>query len=172
MNYLSRIAMIASTLGLFALIADFGFNQNSFYQEVFDGFYFIVLGFGIISTIARYVAKKRFPAKSVFAFDLVSIGFSLWVFYLYLFVGVPFETDLMLENPIWVQIAVVLTFIREFSELRINYKHTALVEVNSASIKDKPPTVALGVIRRKVPKSMISTKLDTKSWAGLSTVRL
>ncbi len=126
MNYLSRIAMIASTLGLFALIADFGFNQNSFYQEVFDGFYFIVLGFGILSTVARYVAKKRFPAKSVFAFDLISIGFSLWVFYLYLFVGVPFETDLMLENPIWVQIAVVLTFIREFSELRINYKRTVL----------------------------------------------
>lgn len=118
--------MIASTLGLFALIADFGFNQNSFYQEVFDGFYFIVLGFGIISTIARYVAKKRVPTKSVFTFDLVSIGFSLWVFYLYLFVGVPFETDLMLENPIWVQIAVVLTFIREFSELRINYKRTVL----------------------------------------------
>src|SRR5690606_23755178 len=62
----------------------------------------------------------------VFVFDLFSICFTLWVFYLYLFVGVPFETDQLLENPIWVRIAVVFTFIREFSEVKFNYKRTLL----------------------------------------------
>ncbi|WP_370539323.1 hypothetical protein [Algoriphagus sp. AK58] len=126
MNWISRLAFLSSLLGLFALIADFGFNQSSFYQEVFDGFYFVVLGFGLISTVGRYIVRKSIPKKSVFVFDLLSVGFTLWVFYLYLFVGVPFETDLILENPIWVQIAVILTFIREFSELRINFKRTVL----------------------------------------------
>ncbi|MBN2766747.1 MAG: ATPase [Paludibacteraceae bacterium] len=45
---------------------------------------------------------------------------------MYLFVGVPFETDLLLENPIWVRIAVLFTFIREFSEIKFNYKRTLL----------------------------------------------
>lgn len=45
---------------------------------------------------------------------------------MYLFVGTPFDTDLLLENPIWVKIAVLLTFVREFSELRINLNRTRL----------------------------------------------
>lgn len=45
---------------------------------------------------------------------------------MFLFVGVPFETDQLLENPIWVRVAVLLTFIREFSEVKFNYKRTLL----------------------------------------------
>ena len=126
MKWLSRTALAVSLLGLFALIADFGFNQNSFYQDVFDGFYFVVLGFGLISTVLRYFTRRIWPKKSVLVFDLISVAFTLWVFYLYLFVGVPFETDLILENPIWVQLAVLTTFIREASEVRFNYKRAVL----------------------------------------------
>ena len=126
MKWLSRLALGMSILGLFALIADFGFNQNSFYQDIFDGFYFVVLGFGLISTVLRYFSKKILPKRSVLIFDFASVAFTLWVFYLYLFVGVPFETDLILENPIWVQLAVLTTFIREASEVRFNYKRAVL----------------------------------------------
>lgn len=126
MKWLSRFTRLFSLLGIFVLIGDFGFNQNSFYQDVFDGFYFIVLGFGLISTIGRYLARKVLPKKQVLIFDILSVGFTIWVFYLYLFVGVPFETDLILENPVWVQLAVLMTFIREASEMRINYKRTVL----------------------------------------------
>jgi trk system potassium uptake protein len=126
MKWLSRAALLTSFLGLIALVVDFGFNQNSFYQNVFDGFYFVVLGFGLISTISRYLTRKILPKKKVLVFDLISIGFTLWVFYLYLFVGVPFETDLILENPVWVQLAVVMSFVREVSEVKLNYKRTIL----------------------------------------------
>ena len=68
--------------------------------------------------------KSTVIKRTVRIFDYVSVAFTLWVFYLYLFVGVPFETDFLLENPIWVQIAVILTFIREFSDRRINLKRT------------------------------------------------
>ena len=80
----------------------------------------------MISTISRYLTRKILPKKKVLVFDLISIGFTLWVFYLYLFVGVPFETDLILENPVWVQLAVVMSFVREVSEVKLNYKRTIL----------------------------------------------
>jgi trk system potassium uptake protein len=91
-----------------------------------DGFYFLVLGIGLISTFARYIQYRNLIRRKAFIFDLISVGFTLWLYYMYLFVGVPFETDLILENPIWVKIAVLLTFIREFSELKINFKRTIL----------------------------------------------
>lgn len=125
-KWLNIASLLTSVFGIFAFVADFGFNQSQFYQEVFDGFYFVVLGFGLISTFTRYFSNRALPKRKVFIFDLISVGFTLWVFYLYLLVGVPFETDLLLENPIWVQLAVLLTFIREFSEIRFNYTRTVL----------------------------------------------
>lgn len=115
-----------SLIGLIAIVTDFGFPQTEFSQNLLDGFYFFVLAFGLISTFTRYIKKSILFDKKVFIFDFLSIVFTLWVFYMYLFVGTPFETDLLLENPIWVKIAVSMTFIREFSDLRINFKRTVL----------------------------------------------
>lgn len=126
LKLLYRIAFFFSTIGLIAIVTDFGFSQTEFFQNLLDGFYFFVLGFGLISTFARYFQKIVGIKRKVFIFDLLSIVFTLWVFYMYLFVGIPFETDLLLENPMWVKIAVFMTFIREFSELRINFKRTVL----------------------------------------------
>lgn len=121
-----RVSLWFSILGIIALITDFGFYQNLYYQKVIDGFYFIVLGVGIISTFTRYILFKNLFRRKVVVFDVISIGFTLWIYYMYLFVGVPFETDLLLENPIWIRIALVFSFIREFSEVRFNYKRTLL----------------------------------------------
>lgn len=126
LKLLYRIALWASILGTIAIISNVGFSQSGSSQKIFDGFYFIVLAIGIASTFARYITRHKLIKRKVFIFDFLSISFTLWIFYQYLFVGVPFETDLLLENPIWVKIAVVLTFIREFSEVRINYKRTLL----------------------------------------------
>ncbi|MDO9553480.1 TrkH family potassium uptake protein [Rhodonellum sp.] len=121
-----RIAFWISLTGLIAIISDFGFYQNALSQRLLDSFYFVVLGVGILATAARYIQNAKLLERKVFVFDLISIAFTLWVFYMYLFIGVPFETDLLLENPIWVKIAVLLTFIRESSEIKINFKRTVL----------------------------------------------
>ncbi len=121
-----NIAFWISLIGLIAIISDFGFPQTDFSQQLLDVFYFVVLGVGIISTITRYFQDRTLFRRKVVAFDALSILFTLWIFYMYFFVGVPFETDLLLENPIWVKIAVAFTFIREFSELKINFKRTVL----------------------------------------------
>lgn len=115
-----------SLIGMIAIISDYGFKQTDLSQKLLDGFYFFVLGVGLLSTFARYILKFTLLKIKVFIFDLLSVCFTLWIFYMYLFVGVSFETDLLLENPIWVKIAVLLTFIREFSELKINFKSTVL----------------------------------------------
>ncbi len=121
-----RIAFWISLTGLIAIISDFGFYQNDFSQRLLDTFYFVVLGIGLISTFARYIQDRKLFKRKAFIFDLLSVGFTVWLYYMYLLVGVPFETDLILENPIWVKIAVLVTFIREFSELKINFNRTFL----------------------------------------------
>jgi Trk-type K+ transport system membrane component len=121
-----KITFWISLTGLIAIISDFGFYQNDFSQRLLDSFYFIVLAIGIISTFARYIQDRKLFKRKAFVFDLISVGFTLLLYYMYLFVGVPFETDLLLENPIWVKIAVLLTFIRESSEIKINFNRTVL----------------------------------------------
>ncbi|HMP29826.1 MAG TPA: potassium transporter TrkG, partial [Saprospiraceae bacterium] len=115
-----------SIIGLFAIISNFGFYQNKSNQKLLDIFYFFVLGMGIIATAARYFNDRKLLKRRAFIFDLISVIFTLCLYFMFLFVGIPFETDLILENPIWVKLAVVFTFIREFSELRINFKRTIL----------------------------------------------
>lgn len=121
-----RIAFWISFAGLIAIISDFGFSQTNSFQHFLDNFYFVVLAVGIISTFARYVQNRNLFKRKVFVFDLLSVGFTLWLYYMYLFVGLPFKANLILENPIWIKIAVFFTVIREFSELKINFKRTVL----------------------------------------------
>lgn len=121
-----RITFWISLIGLIAIISDFGFSQTDLSQRILDRFYFFVIGIGVISTFVRYIQNFTLIKRKVFLFDFLSVCFTLWIFYMYLFVGVPFETDLLLENPIWIKIAVLLTSIREFSELKLNFKRTVM----------------------------------------------
>ncbi|MBX2942619.1 MAG: ATPase [Cyclobacteriaceae bacterium] len=123
---LYRTVFWISLIGLIAIVSDAGFSQSEFSQNILDGFYFIVLGAGILSTFTRYIQDKILLKRKAFVFDFLSVVFTLWLFYMYLFVGVAFEADLLLRNPIWIKIAVFSTFIREFSDLRINFKRTFL----------------------------------------------
>ncbi len=126
MKIFFRVALWLSVVGVLGIVFDFGYSQSSSSQDLLDNFFFSVLTVGVISTITRYVNNYRLFRRKVFLFDLASIAFTFWIFYLFLFVGVPFETDLLLENPIWVRVAVLFTFIREFSEVKLNYKRTFL----------------------------------------------
>lgn len=126
LKFFYKIVFWISLLGLLVVILDFGFSQTDFSQLLSDTFYFVVLGSGLISTFFRYYRDLALLKRKAFIFDFLSVVFTLWLFYLFVFVGVPFETDLILENDIWVKIAVLFTFIREFSELKINFKRSFL----------------------------------------------
>lgn len=130
MNLNSRIlhktAFWASILGILTFFIDFGFSQSEPVQQAIDGFYFLVIVLGLLSTFKRYLKNSKLSERKVFLFDLVSVGYTLYIFYMYLFVGEAFKTDLLLEDPVWLVVAVILSFIREFSEVHINYNKTYL----------------------------------------------
>ena len=126
MGTLHKMAFWASLSGILVFFLDFGFPQPDIIQQFIDGFYFFVIVLGLLSTFWRYHVKPSFPVKRVFVFDLASVAYSIYVFYLYIFVGEAFKTDLLLENPVWLVVAVILSFIREFSEVRINYNRAYL----------------------------------------------
>lgn len=123
---LYKAALWICLLGVIAFVIDVGFFQSPFYQRLLDRFYFIVLALGFLATLARYWQDTRQLKRKVFLFDALSLCFTLWVFYLYLFVGKAFETDQLLENPVWLRVALWLTFIRIFSEIKLNYRRTLL----------------------------------------------
>ncbi|MEZ5042750.1 MAG: potassium transporter TrkG [Saprospiraceae bacterium] len=123
---LYRAALWVSILGIGVFVIDFGFNQPDFIQQILDGFYFLVIAIGLISTFTRYFANRKLFLRRVFAFDFLSVVYTLYIFYMYLFVGEAFKTDLILENPIWVIFAVILTFFREFFEIKLDFNRTYL----------------------------------------------
>lgn len=121
-----RFAFITSFVGLLAIISDFGFSQTEYTRNLLGRFYFFVLGVGLVSTFLRYFKNFNLFKRPVFFFDAASVLFTFWLFYLYLFVGDAFEVDELLSNPVWIKIGVLLTFIREFSDIRINLKRSVL----------------------------------------------
>ena len=126
LQILFKLSLWMSILGVLALVSDFGFSQTDIIQQSLSIFYFTVLGLGVVSTATRYVAKLKSLRNKVFIFDAISLSFTLWIFFNYFFVGEPFKADLLLENPIWVKIALIFTAIRELSEVKFNYKNTTL----------------------------------------------
>ena len=124
LRILYGIAFWASVLGMFAFIFDFGFSQATLIQQIIDGFYFLVIALGLISTYARYFENPNLFKRKVAIFDIISVIYTLYIFYMYLFIGEAFKTDLILENPLWVILGVILSFIREFSEQKLNLNRT------------------------------------------------
>lgn len=123
---LYKVALWTSILGIIALVSDVGFSQNEQLQDALSKFYFLVLALGIITTATRYIKNINLYKRKVFIFDLLSVLFTLWIFYQFIFVGVPFETDQVLTQPAWLKIALFFAAIRELSEVHFNYKKTLL----------------------------------------------
>lgn len=107
-------------------IADFGFDQEEPIQKVFNTYYFVVIGLGIIVTILRYVERLKQIKRSVIIFDSITILITLTILYAH-FMGEEAHRHIsFLYNDNWVKFAILLTFIREFSEQNINYRRTLL----------------------------------------------
>lgn len=76
-----------SLIGLVAMVSNLGFTQSYVPKSLLNIFYFSLLGLSIISTALRYLNQEKFYKSKVFIFDLLSILFTLWVFYIFLFTG-------------------------------------------------------------------------------------
>jgi trk system potassium uptake protein TrkH len=127
----SRISFILSLIGIITVVSDFGYKKSQHIENLIDGFYFFVLGTGFVSALVRYFENRKQGNIRIKIFDILFSVFTIWLFYNYLFVGAPFRTDLLLENPIWIQFGVIVTFFKELSGKTLNLKKTI---VNPAQI--------------------------------------
>lgn len=124
LKLLYKIAFWSSLLGVIAFITDFGFLQSDRTQGILDSFYLAVLGIGIVSTTSRYLAQIKSIAGKVFVFDLLTVLFTLLLISMVLIQGQSHQQHSILDHNIWLKLAVLLSFIREFSEVKLNYKRT------------------------------------------------
>lgn len=122
---LFRAAFYTSIIGVFLFIVDFGFDKSQQVQIWFNTFYFVVIGLGILATVLRYVGRLKEIKRSVIIFDAVTIFVTLAILYAHFFEAAHKHLS-FLYNDNWVKFAIILTFIREFSEQNINYKRTQL----------------------------------------------
>ncbi|HRV56077.1 MAG TPA: potassium transporter TrkG, partial [Mangrovimonas sp.] len=81
---------------------------------------------GIVATIMRYIKRLKQIKRSVIVFDVITIVITLTILYAH-FMGEEAHRHIsFLYNDNWVKFAIILTFIREFSEQNISYKRTLL----------------------------------------------
>lgn len=120
-------AFIISFLGVVAFVGDFGFSHTKGSRAMFDDYYHFVLAIGLISTAARYYEHRdKFIRNKSFFFDLATVVFTLVIYYFHFISPFHGRLDHFFESRYWVVFAVLFTFIREFSDLKINFKRTVL----------------------------------------------
>ena len=121
-----KFAFWTSLIGILAFFTDFGFAKAPWAQSIFNIYYIFVLILGVVTTVIRYLDKKSLPTRGVFIFDLLSILFTLVIIGVYFFGEHVENPKTIFNNDNWIKFAVLLTFIREFSEVKLNYKRTLL----------------------------------------------
>ncbi|NJB81671.1 potassium uptake TrkH family protein [Wenyingzhuangia aestuarii] len=121
-----RITFLLSLMGIFILIADFGFNQSKRIQLFANEVYFIILISGIFTTIIRYLKLSKTLTKRVLLFDSASIFVILTIIYFHFFSEQSHKHLSIFYDDVWIKLAIILTFIREFAEKKIVYKRTFL----------------------------------------------
>ena len=125
-KYIHYTAFVLSLVGILAFIADLGFSQSEQTQWLLNVFYFIVLAMGMLATVLRYLTTHREFKLSVVLFDIGSILFTLTAVYLHVSKAWQEHLHSIFYDDIWINLAVFFSFIREFSELKMNYKRTIL----------------------------------------------
>jgi len=123
---LFKFAFLLSFLGFIVLISDFGYNQSEPIQELINGYYFIVLSVGVIVTAIRYITLKKNIHDKVFIFDVASLLIIIFVIFVHFISPEAHRHITFLYNDNWVKFAILLTFIREFAEQKLNYKRAVL----------------------------------------------
>ncbi|WP_127846357.1 TrkH family potassium uptake protein [Psychroflexus aestuariivivens] len=120
------VSFLLSLIGLVVMVFDFGFEHSDYLSKTYNIFYVAVIILGITSTSIRYYKNDDFPKKGVVVFDLISVLFSIFVLIRH-FVVLDFqilESSVIRDN--WLNLAILLTFIRESSDIKISIDRTIL----------------------------------------------
>ena len=121
-SFLEKFAFTLCTLGLIGIILDFGFHQKPQVISLLALFYLSVLSINIFASIARYFHPDKKKHISAIIFDVFILLFSLWVIYHHFENTKTFNFYDIFYDDVWLRVTVALTFVRNFSELRFNYR--------------------------------------------------
>lgn len=115
-------SFILSILGVLTFILDYGFDQAHWIQVVFNFFYLLVLLTGIVATVIRHATNRRRTEMKVRVFDFLTVAFTCYI----LFEMISnLSVEAVVRNHLII-VAVLLTFVREFSERQVNYVRNAI----------------------------------------------
>jgi trk system potassium uptake protein TrkH len=121
-----KLVFYLSLFGIGILIYDFGYSQPGETQTFVNLYYFIVLVLGMLATTIRYLKKEKGLEFKVIVFDILSSIVIMSVLFLH-FSGFDQSTlHTYLYDDLWVKLAILLTLVREFASLDINYNRTFL----------------------------------------------
>lgn len=120
-----KAASIISLLGLIVFIIDLGFNQSGFFQHIIDTFFISINVIGLVTLMLRAIEFKR-KKLSVLIFNILSLIYLSIVLYFNLTGLTSSSVPVFLQGMRAIEFGVILVFIREASEYRINYKRTFL----------------------------------------------
>ncbi|MDP2723858.1 MAG: potassium transporter TrkG [Bacteroidales bacterium] len=154
-KYVYKTAFVISLLGVIFVIVDFGFDQSNLGQRLINNFLFLVLATGLLSLVISFIYKTSKVKIKVLVFDVASAVFIGLVVIAH-FVS-PEKSNYLsnLQNDIWIRLAVLLIFIREFSDLSIGYKRASM---NPAQlfISSFLGIIFVGTILLSLPKATYS----------------
>ncbi|NEV93120.1 ATPase [Psychroflexus sp. YR1-1] len=120
------ISFLLSLLGLVILIFDLGFDHPENLTTTYTIFYAVVLVLGVTSTSIRYYQNESLPNKEVVIFDVLSILFSVFVLVRhFMLLEVSFLESFYIDDY-WLKFAIIFTFIRESSDIKISVDRTIL----------------------------------------------
>ncbi|HOZ29926.1 MAG TPA: potassium transporter TrkG [Bacteroidales bacterium] len=126
-GFARHIPLLLITISVLILLFDVGFDQNPQISEYIDKVYLVSLIIGVVSTILRYFFRNLRPRLKAIPFDIIYVVFLTFLFLI--------RADILQDNffpanyfamQIWIYFAIILVFIREFSELEISFKSTKI----------------------------------------------
>lgn len=121
-----KFTFILSIIACAALLFDYGFQKTIDIEVNLVVFYQVTLSFGVLAVVLRLLRMAHKPKIPVFLFDTLSTLYTLMIIVnqlIHLLGKVDYN---FLHHDTWLSLAVFLMFIREFSEIRIQYKRTLL----------------------------------------------
>ncbi|MDD3859591.1 MAG: potassium transporter TrkG, partial [Bacteroidales bacterium] len=126
-GFVRYIPLFIVTLSVLVLLYDLGFNQTPQILVYIDKAYLVTLIIGVFSAVFRYFFKNLRPRHKAIPFDVIYIAFLTFLFLIRadIIQNNSFPANYFAKN-LWIYLAVLFVFIREFSELEVSFKSTKI----------------------------------------------
>lgn len=122
----NNLALWSSLLGMLAFLMLRGFELEAPLRKALYSLNYLVLGIGMLSTVQRDLQRRHALTTRVLLFDALTLLYTVAVALLHILPEDTLPGRSFLRQDWLVQLAVLFTFIREFSEVRVRFSRQVL----------------------------------------------